>query len=75
MDANPGDSFYHVSKGSDAMKSLQSLPKQLGAEKPKAIVIITAHWERYIFTPFFSPKLHQGRCIFTLHTLFYPPYI
>eukprot|EP00026_Physarum_polycephalum_P011821 Phypoly_transcript_12065.p1 GENE.Phypoly_transcript_12065~~Phypoly_transcript_12065.p1 ORF type:complete len:280 (+),score=42.00 Phypoly_transcript_12065:174-1013(+) len=45
MDAKPGESFYYVSNGSDAMKSLQSLPKQLGAEKPKAIVIITAHWE------------------------------
>jgi len=45
MEAAPGERFYDISKGSEAMKSLERLPKQLGAEKPKAIVVVTAHWE------------------------------
>lgn len=45
MEAPPGDRFADIAAGSDAMKSLQRLPKQLGAEKPTAIVVVSAHWE------------------------------
>eukprot|EP00026_Physarum_polycephalum_P012575 Phypoly_transcript_12897.p1 GENE.Phypoly_transcript_12897~~Phypoly_transcript_12897.p1 ORF type:complete len:314 (+),score=50.31 Phypoly_transcript_12897:116-1057(+) len=45
MDARPGDRFYDISKGSESAKALERLPKELGAEKPNAIVIVTAHWE------------------------------
>eukprot|EP01112_Ceratiomyxa_fruticulosa_P001993 TRINITY_DN1213_c0_g1_i1.p1 TRINITY_DN1213_c0_g1~~TRINITY_DN1213_c0_g1_i1.p1 ORF type:complete len:320 (-),score=63.87 TRINITY_DN1213_c0_g1_i1:138-1097(-) len=38
-------SIPQMARGSEAMKSLQRLPKQLGAEKPTAIVIISGHWE------------------------------
>jgi len=34
-----------MAKGSEAVKSLERLPKQLNAEKPTAIVIISGHWE------------------------------
>lgn len=47
MESSPGDRFSDISAGSEAMKSLQRLPKQLGAEKPKAIVVVSAHWEGY----------------------------
>jgi len=49
-----GPSFFIDGKGgpmseidmhSEPKKSLERLPKQLGAEKPDAIVIVTAHWE------------------------------
>jgi aromatic ring-opening dioxygenase catalytic subunit (LigB family) len=34
-----------IAKGSEAHKSLERLPAQIGAEKPNAIVVVTAHWE------------------------------
>jgi len=49
-----GPSFFIDGKGgpmadidmhSEAKKSLERLPKQLRAEKPDAIVLVTAHWE------------------------------
>jgi len=45
IEAQPGDALYDISKGSEGEKSLQRLPKQLGAEKPAAIVIISGHYE------------------------------
>jgi aromatic ring-opening dioxygenase catalytic subunit (LigB family) len=65
MEAMPGDRFYDISKGSETFKSLERLPKQLGAEKPTAIVIVTAHWERYpifsISTSYYftTPQIHS----------------
>jgi len=40
-----GGGFDYIDMHSEAKKSLERLPKQLRAEKPDAIVMITAHWE------------------------------
>eukprot|EP00026_Physarum_polycephalum_P011974 Phypoly_transcript_12227.p1 GENE.Phypoly_transcript_12227~~Phypoly_transcript_12227.p1 ORF type:complete len:279 (+),score=55.45 Phypoly_transcript_12227:262-1098(+) len=45
MDSQPGDRIHDMAKGSDPVKSVERLAKQLGAEKPSAIVCVTAHWE------------------------------
>jgi len=45
IDALPGDRLADIARGSDCMKALQALPKQLHAEKPSAIVVVSAHWE------------------------------
>lgn len=45
IEAKKGDALYDISKGSEGEKSLQRLPKQLGAEKPSAIVIVSGHYE------------------------------
>jgi aromatic ring-opening dioxygenase catalytic subunit (LigB family) len=40
-----GSPFVYIDMNSEAKKSLERLPKQLGAERPAAIVVVTAHWE------------------------------
>jgi len=45
IETRPGDRFADIGKGSASQKSLERLPKQLGVEKPTAIVVVSAHWE------------------------------
>jgi len=44
LDAVPGHGMYDIAKGSETEKSLQRIPKLLPS-KPKAIVVVSAHWE------------------------------
>ena len=69
IETRPGDRLSDISKGSEAMKSLEQLPKLLGAERPNAIVMVTAHWERYA-----TPLLYLSTLI-SLYLSSYPPII
>jgi len=40
-----GSIMQDIDMNSEAKRSLERLPKQLHAEKPSAIVMVTAHWE------------------------------
>lgn len=70
MDTRPGDSFADIGKGSEAMKSLEQLPKQLAVEKPNAIVVVTAHWERYTTLDLSSTSFMATKFIISILFIF-----
>jgi aromatic ring-opening dioxygenase catalytic subunit (LigB family) len=39
--------FVEFRRGSETHRSLERIPKEINGENPTAIVIISAHWNRY----------------------------
>eukprot|EP01125_Pyxidicula_operculata_P011422 TRINITY_DN3743_c0_g1_i2.p1 TRINITY_DN3743_c0_g1~~TRINITY_DN3743_c0_g1_i2.p1 ORF type:complete len:292 (-),score=62.29 TRINITY_DN3743_c0_g1_i2:1013-1888(-) len=76
MDSTPGDVFYEMSRGSEPAKWYLNFAKKFVPRKPKAIILISAHWEESVvhITSQPNPKLYFDYYGFPDHTykLTYP---